>query len=550
MKYYRQLLLTLCVILLTSLSAFAQTYYEFSYKNPDGKQCYGFLIYDDDAHVTMRIVEADNNNNITAAEDLHYSVMQGSEDEQKYTAFAPTKSHPNAPYIVFLHSKQENEEGVPAICFDLEKEDFTDPDSFTEVGLTDITTEYLQQFYDVEDSTYKAIMAAKNKVLSERAIIKKSFDDGFDTYNAVWDMMDDDDTSNSNNSSNSDASNSGASNSDNDDSDNYDSGNYDSDDDSGDTYNNPSSSDPSNGGSATSTPNTPSTPSTPSVPNTPSTPNTPSVPSTPTTPNTPSTPSTPNTPNTPSTSPSDAPKVTLHLVLVLDIKDEKIGSYTQKNYEMVSSQMKEIAETLGIRLKEYKVAGPNYFCDTLDRVLDDLKPDPNDVVFFLYDGHGIPRNETEVQKEPFPSMAIMSSSKKYAKIFNMHKIYERICATKARLNIVLSEACNVTGKELEQNWQARGFHSRATNNYSVSHLGKLFLQARGNMIGTSSLPHQFSYAGIFIKAFVHALAKEAHAIKQQPPSWNSLFDYAKVLTVENAKLIQRHQEPFNESTIR
>ncbi len=550
MKHFKLFFFSLCALLF-SLPAFAQSYYELAYKNPAGKQCYGFLIYEDDAHTTMRIVEADNNNNVTAAEDLHYTVMQGAENDQKYTAFAPTKSHPNAPYIVFLQSKQKDDESVPSICFDLEKEDFTDPDSFTEVGLADITTEYLQQFYDTDDPTYKAIMAAKNKVLGERAIIKKSVDDGFDTYDAVWDMMDDDDTSNSNNSSNSYASNSGTHDSDNYDSDNYDSGNYDSDEDS-DTYNNPASSNPNNGGSVPSTPNKPSTPSTPSVsntsttPNTPSTPSSPNTPSTPTTPNTPSTPSTPNTPNTPSTSPSNAPKVTLHLVLVMNIDDPKTGPYAQRDYDIVSSEMKAITEMLGIRLKEYKLAGDKYYCDVIDIVLDELKPDPNDVVFFVYNGHGY---REDGQKDPFPiTAAIKSSTQEYRRVYRMYDVYKKICAKNARLNIVLSSACNVTESDIIL--QSRGLYSRTTNNYSINYLGKLFLQARGNMIATSASPHQFSYAGVFIGMFMSALSKEAHAINQQPPSWNSIFDYAKVLTIEKAKRWGGLQEPINESTIR
>ena len=118
-------LLSLC-----SLPALAQSYYEFAYKNQGGKQCYGFMIYEDDDNCSMRVVEVGNNQTVTASDDIKYSGEQGVDDGQKYTALVPQQQHPNAPNIIFFWNKLKESkdlELVPVFCFDLDKLDVQEP---------------------------------------------------------------------------------------------------------------------------------------------------------------------------------------------------------------------------------------------------------------------------------------------------------------------------------------------------------------------------------------------------------------------------------------
>ena len=513
------LLLSFCALFAFSLPSFAQSYYELSYKNQAGKQCYGFMIYEDDENITMRVVEADAKNNVTASEDIKYEGEQGTEDGQQYTALAPKKSHANAPYIVFFWGKQKGEELLPMICFDLNKEDdFKDPDSFAEVGLADITTEYLQQFYDTQEKTYKSIMAAKKVVQKQRSITKKCEEDGDDDdddlYNSIMSLLDEtNDILDDDSSSDSDDSNQGAF--DQDDSDDSDQGSSDDDDaDSGSD-------------SGSNTPNTPG-----------NTPNTPG--------NSPNTPG--NTPN-----PSNA-KVTIHFVSVINNVVQDIGASCKKDYDNIMTEMKSIAKNLGIQLKNYDVMGDKYSRDAVKQTLQDLKPGATDVVFFLYSGHGFRFDD---QKSPFPAIALNASE--YDDIRKnflfMNEIYKEICAKNARLNIVLSDCCNTPiGINTPAARKDGTLYSRANKNYSLSRLGQLFLQARGNMLSTAASPGETSICdmtgGYYTVAFIRALRKEINATNQQAVSWNSIVNNTISSARERSQAVGNVQHGLKESTIK
>ncbi len=494
-------ILTLCTLFVFSPRLFAQMYYEFSYKTPAGKQCNGFMIYENNEKIVLRVAEADSD--AKATKDLLYTSKDYAENDEPYTAFVPTSPQENTPYLVFFWDKLED--ATPSISFNLENGNFKTLDSFTEVDLADITSEYLQQFYKTEEPTYKSIMTAKNKVLSEREVIKQKFGD--DTYRGVRSLFDDDDDDDSDDdNSNYDDSTSIASSSSsydddndssNDEDDDSDSSNDDDDDDSDSS--NDDDDDSSNSDNSSNSGNNSSTN---------------------------------NGDNKPS---SHDPNITLHLVIVAETTANNIvGIASKTDYNNFHNEMKSIAEALGIKFKEYPVMDANFNKDGVEQALNDLKPSANDIVFFIYTGHGGRYGQKD--DDPFPGRSLRSKDQKSKRTFYFSEVYKEICAKKARLTFVLSDCCN-KGPSNRSIQETSYLRSRSNNNYSLARLGQLFLKERGSMIATACSPGEGSrctkrYGGHFIANFLITLRSTVHAANNQALSWNKLMDDTFVLLLE------------------
>ncbi len=496
--------LTLCALFVFSPRLFAQTYYEFSYKNPDGKQCNAFMIYENNEKIVLRVAEADND--AKATKDLLYTSKDYAENDEPYTAFVPTSPQENIPYLVFFWDKLED--ATPSISFNLKNGNFKTLDSFTEIDLADITSEYLQRFYNTEEPMYKSIMTAKNKVQSERDIINGKFGD--DTYHGVCSLFDDDDSGDASSSYQGD---------DNDNS-NYDnstsiassSSSYEDDDDSNSSNDeedgSSNSDDSSNSGNHNSSSNNNNNTS-----------------------NSGNNSSTNNDANKPS--PHD-PNITLHLIIVAETTDNRVGIACKTDYNNFHNEMKSIAEALGIKFKEYPVMDANFNKDGVEQALNDLKPSANDIVFFTYTGHGGRYGQKD--GEPFPGRALRSKDQKSKRTFYFSEVYKEICAKKARLTFVLSDCCN-KGSSNRSIQETTYLRSRSNNNYSLARLGQLFLKERGSMIATACSPGEGSrctkrYGGHFIANFLITLRSTVHAANNQALSWNKLMDDTFVLLLE------------------
>lgn len=512
-------LLSLC-----GFSALAQSYYEFTYKNQAGKQCYGFMIYEDDTNCTMRVIEVAKNQDVTAVEDIKYKGEQGSEEGQQYTALCPEKQQANAPIIVFFWNKlkgSKDVELIPGICFDLEKLDFKDPDSFAEVGLADISDEYLQQFYAPDEEAYKKILGAKKEVVLQRERIAKNLGDGEDIYRIVMELLAENGCGQAQNSqsactpqqntssqcnSDVDADDCGSDDLGCDDPD--DDGDYDGEDNSG------------NGNGGNYEPEQEDEP----APNY----------------NNPS----PSQNATPSTSPNNSGGVTLHFVSVINSKVNDIGASCERDYDNFLSELKGIAQALGMQFKNHNVMGNYYSRDAVVETLNGLRPSSNDVVLFYYSGHGFRFDD---QQSQYPAIDLTTSSYDDVGAGNyllMSDIYEEICSKKARLNIVLSDCCNTKiGIPTPSMRESGTLYSRANNNFSLSRLGQLFLQGRGNLLSTAASPGETSICdmmgGFFTVAFIRSLRKEISATNSQDVSWNTVIDN----TISSAK--QRSSEVGN-----
>jgi len=182
----------------------------------------------------------------------------------------------------------------------------------------------------------------------------------------------------------------------------------------------------------------------------------------------------------------------------------------------------------------YPVTGNDFSRDGVVAMLNKLRPASNDIVVFLYSGHGF---RFDNQESRFPQMDLTTSS--YQKLGDnylaMADVFDDIQNKGARLNIVMSDCCNTPIGEEAPISTGTTLYSRATSNFSLDRLRDLFLNTRGSILSTASSPGEPSVCdqsgGFYTIGFIRSLRKEISSTSSEPVSWLNVMDN----TIEAAK---------------
>lgn len=216
----------------------------------------------------------------------------------------------------------------------------------------------------------------------------------------------------------------------------------------------------------------------------------------------------------------------LHLFVVANTEVADIGQACRTDYRNIVSEMRGITQSIGISMKQYKVTGDNYSVAAVRQQLKNLKPSANDIVVFLYTGHGFRLAD---QTDPYPLLALTTND--YEPIdgnyMALSDIYKAICDKGARLNIVLGDCCN---SELAEQYPlgCSTLFSRGSNNFSRKRLQELFFNSKGSILSTAASPGEYSWCdtsgGMFTVSFIQSLRKEISAMNTSDVSWQSIVN--------------------------
>ena len=225
---------------------------------------------------------------------------------------------------------------------------------------------------------------------------------------------------------------------------------------------------------------------------------------------------------------TEAPK--LHLILVANTNDDRIGYGVQQSKAKELDQFRYIANTSGMAFYPTVVEGYNFNKSSLLTALDNVKPGKNDVVVFYYNGHGF-RYKTDTG--PFPRLDLTTKGvqlTEYSSIA-LSEIYNRIKAKNARLSLVISDCCN--SADPPQLAYGGALTAASANTLSQANCKQLFLFSKGNIIATAASKGQFSLydptpgtGGIFSTAFMNSLDFHLSTFSTNP-SWNDVLTKAK-----------------------
>lgn len=139
----------------------------------------------------------------------------------------------------------------------------------------------------------------------------------------------------------------------------------------------------------------------------------------------------------------------LHLFIVADTLDKTIGKSAAADMKNMIRTFTQFSQMLGIKKENFKeqiFAGKNCESKLILNAINRLTPTKNDIVIFYYTGHGFRTN----QQDSFPfikSTRINTDSATIVKnsLRIKEDIFNRIISkkTKARLNIIISDCCNI-----------------------------------------------------------------------------------------------------------
>ena len=226
---------------------------------------------------------------------------------------------------------------------------------------------------------------------------------------------------------------------------------------------------------------------------------------------------------------------TLHFILAANTGIADIGAGCEVDKRNLMSEFKGIANTLGINYKSYLIEGDQFTKAKVQSTLNNFSPGSNDVVIFIYRGHGFRYSD---QTDTWPQLDFRASN--YTRLSDqttesLANIYQKIIGKGARLNIVFGDCCN-NDIGLSQNTSNNFLVMQSNNNYNEEKLRKLFLESKGNVLSCSAAPGEYSWVntangGFYTVSFIQALREEISYFKNDEADWRDVFEN----TVKSAK---------------
>lgn len=230
----------------------------------------------------------------------------------------------------------------------------------------------------------------------------------------------------------------------------------------------------------------------------------------------------------------------MHLILVTNTMIPDIGKSCQVDEDKTLKELEIICDELEIPLEKTVIHDKDFSKQKVTDALNALNPNPNDIVIFIYSGHGFRWSK---QKSEYPNIDLKYSA--YQKIseetcYNLSSIYDKIVPKGARLNIILGDCCNSDIGITSRSGSA-SLSSKHQTEGKLERLKQLFLQSKGNIIAAAAQPLETACGdsqdgGYFLTSFFSALSKETSQLFTQTPTWDSVIQR----TIKNAKYKTEH----------
>lgn len=221
-----------------------------------------------------------------------------------------------------------------------------------------------------------------------------------------------------------------------------------------------------------------------------------------------------------------AAAATLHAIIVGDTSDAKIGLGVEADTNRFTREVTRIAEATGLHLNELVVTGPKFTRPNLIGILKGIRVGPDDVILFLYSGHGGGERGKDTK---WPYLAVPDpATGKYTPL-DFADVVDRLGESRPRLLLALVDACNNFGPDAKgaRNDREQGVPIRQFSPELKAGYQRLFLNAKGTFVAAAASPSEVANGevsgGVLTNGFLRALASE---VGQPSPSWKSLASAA------------------------
>lgn len=237
---------------------------------------------------------------------------------------------------------------------------------------------------------------------------------------------------------------------------------------------------------------------------------------------------------------------TIHAIVFAATEDATIGQGTKLSFERINKEVERIANQTDMETILYYRTGKQFTTASLEKVYDRLKGYDleEDVILFYFLGHGYK------SRSKYPTLLFtntrgdLTEEELEAVSINLDDVSKKLLKYKARLTLVIGEACN------------DDFERTGTGGNDVTTMSrppvidnkkyeKLFLYASGGLLLSSSKSGQPSYisatkGGAFTQGFLKALSNQTRKDGEdiQNVSWSQMIREAR----QNTQLIARENK--------
>lgn len=132
-----------------------------------------------------------------------------------------------------------------------------------------------------------------------------------------------------------------------------------------------------------------------------------------------------------------------YLIIIANTNDDSIGESAQKDLAGISEIFTTLTKQAGITLVRVIVSGTAFNIGNTRTVIDSIKPEKEDIIFFYYSGHGFREKD---DRSNYPRISFRSRNNPLPPAVNNlsmeEDVYKKLLAKKARVTIVVSDCCN------------------------------------------------------------------------------------------------------------
>ena len=227
----------------------------------------------------------------------------------------------------------------------------------------------------------------------------------------------------------------------------------------------------------------------------------------------------------------------LHLMVVANTLIGDIGPSCKADRDKLDYEFRSIADALGMGYQKYIVDENNFNKATVQSTINSVLPGANDIVVFVYRGHGFRWNN---QTDAYPMMDLRTSN--YLNIdkstsMGLSEVYNSFKNKGARLNIILADCCN-NFVGINQTTSSSFLNSQSDNKPDINKLKKLFVNARGNLICAAAKTGEYSWAnpfgGFFTLSFIQAMKEKISYFNNSTSTWNDIITYTTKLAKDKS----------------
>ena len=216
----------------------------------------------------------------------------------------------------------------------------------------------------------------------------------------------------------------------------------------------------------------------------------------------------------------------LHFVLVANTMDVTIGASCRTDRINLNNEFRQIADALGVGFREHIIDENNFSKDQMLSTLNLLTVANNDIIVFIYRGHGF---RWKNQEGDWPRLDLRNSS--YPTIsennsMDLSDVYNMINKKGARLNIILGDCCN---SEINQSPVTGNNYLtfQVDNNSDISRLRRLFMNSKGTILSAAARKGEVSWAsmqgGLYSMSFLQSLREEISYLNNGVSSWDNIL---------------------------